>query len=48
MEQKVFNTNGKETGTIELSDAVFNIEVSTGSIYHAIRNEAANRRPVQR
>ena len=44
MEQKVFNTNGKETGTIELSDAVFNIEVSTGSIYHAIRNEAANRR----
>ena len=44
MEQKVFNTNGKETGTIELSDAVFNIDVSTGSIYHAIRNEAANRR----
>ena len=44
MEQKVFNTNGKETGTIELADAVFNVEVSTGSIYHAIRNEAANRR----
>ena len=44
MEQKVFNTNGKETGTIELADAVFNVEVSTGSIYHAIRNEEANRR----
>ena len=41
MEQKVFSITGKETGTIELSDAVFNIEVSTGSIYHAIRNELA-------
>ena len=44
MEQKVFSITGKESGTIELSDAVFNIEVSTGSIYHAIRNELANRR----
>ncbi len=44
MEQKVYSTNGQETGTIELNDAVFNIEVSTGSIYHAIRNEEANRR----
>ena len=44
MEQKVYSIDGKESGTIELSDAVFGIEVSTGSIYHAIRNEAANRR----
>ena len=44
MEQKVYSVNGKEAGTIELSDAVFNVEVSIGSIYHAIRNEAANRR----
>ena len=44
MEQKVFSINGKENGTIELNDAVFNVEVSTGSIYHAIRNELANRR----
>lgn len=44
MEQKVYSTSGKETGTIQLADSVFNIEVSTGSIYHAIRNEAANRR----
>ena len=44
MEQKVYSIDGKESGTIELSDAVFNVEVSTGSIYHAIRNEAANRR----
>ena len=44
MEQKVFSINGTENGTIELNDAVFNVEVSTGSIYHAIRNELANRR----
>ena len=44
MEQKVFSINGTESGTIELNDAVFNVEVSTGSIYHAIRNELANRR----
>ena len=44
MEQKIFSTNGKEIGTVQLSDNVFGIEVSTGSIYHAVRNEAANRR----
>lgn len=44
MEQKVFSTAGKEVGTITLNDAVFGVQVSTGSIYHAIRNEAANRR----
>ena len=44
MEQKVYSIDGKESGTIELSDAVFDVQVSTGSIYHAIRNEAANRR----
>ena len=44
MEQKVFSTAGKEVGTITLNDSVFGIQVSTGSIYHAIRNEAANRR----
>lgn len=44
MEAKVYSVNGQETGTVELSDAVFNVEVSNGSIYHAIRNEEANRR----
>ena len=44
MEQKVFSTAGKEVGTITLNDDVFGVQVSTGSIYHAIRNEAANRR----
>ena len=44
METKVYSVNGQEAGTVELSDAVFNVEVSNGSIYHAIRNEEANRR----
>ena len=44
MEQKVFSTTGKELRTVVLSENVFGIEVSTGAIYHAIRNEAANRR----
>ena len=44
MEAKVYSVKGQETGTVELSDAVFNVEVSNGSIYHAIRNEEANRR----
>jgi large subunit ribosomal protein L4 len=44
MVSKVYGVDGSETGTIELADEVFNSEVSTGSIYHALRNELANRR----
>lgn len=44
MEAKVFSTNGKETKSIELNADVFGIEVSNGSIYHAVNNELANRR----
>jgi large subunit ribosomal protein L4 len=44
MEQKLFSTAGKEVGTVQLSEQVFGVVVSTGSIYHAVRNEAANRR----
>jgi len=44
MDKKVFSIDGKETKTIQLEDSVFGIEVSEGSIYHAIRNELANRR----
>ena len=44
MEAKVFSVNGKEIKTIELSADVFGIEVSDGSIYHAVNNELANRR----
>ncbi len=45
MERKIYSPEtGKEVGTINLSDDVFGIEVSTGSIYYAIRNEETNRR----
>ncbi len=44
MEAKVFSTNGKEIRSIELNADVFGIEVSNGSIYHAVNNELANRR----
>ena len=38
MEAKVFSVNGKEIKTIELNPDVFGIEVSDGSIYHAVNN----------
>ncbi len=44
MKTKVYGLDGKAVREIELSDAVFGREVSEGSIYHAIRNELANRR----
>jgi len=44
MDKKVYSIDGKETKTIKLEDSVFGVEVSDGSIYHAIRNELANRR----
>lgn len=44
MDGKVLSTDGKELRTIELADEVFGREVSEGAIYHAIRNELANRR----
>lgn len=44
MEKIVYSTNGTQKGSINLNDKVFAKEVSEGSIYHAIRNELANRR----
>jgi large subunit ribosomal protein L4 len=44
MKTQVYGLDGASVREIELSDEVFNREVSEGSIYHAIRNEAANRR----
>lgn len=44
MKTKVYGLDGNPVKEIELSDAVFGREVSEGSIYHAIRNELANRR----
>ncbi|MBN2442035.1 MAG: 50S ribosomal protein L4 [Spirochaetales bacterium] len=44
MKIKIFSLDGKEKKDIELSDDVFGIKVSMGSIYEAIKNELANRR----
>ncbi|WPM05848.1 50S ribosomal protein L4 [Borreliella sinica] len=44
MERKVFSKDGKEIGAINLDDRVFNIEISHGSIYNAIKNELSNLR----
>lgn len=44
MKTQVYGLDGAPVREIELSDAVFGREVSEGSIYHAIRNELANRR----
>jgi len=41
---KVYGIDGSKQRDIDLVDAVFNRSVSTGSIYHAIRNELANLR----
>ncbi len=44
MDAKVYSIQGEEIRTIQLDDAVFGREPSEGTIYHAIRNELANRR----
>jgi large subunit ribosomal protein L4 len=44
MKTQVYKLDGTTGREIELADAVFNREPSEGSIYHAIRNELANRR----
>jgi len=44
MDKKVYSVKGKELKTVTLSDDVFAIEVSEGSIYNAIKNELANLR----
>ncbi len=44
MKTQVYALDGKAVREMELADAVWNREVSEGAIYHAIRNELANRR----
>ncbi len=44
MKTQVYGLDGSAVREIELADDVFGREVSEGSIYHAIRNELANRR----
>jgi large subunit ribosomal protein L4 len=44
MKTQVYALDGKAVREMELADAVWNREVSEGAIYHAIRNELANKR----
>ncbi|SIP91326.1 LSU ribosomal protein L4P [Alkalispirochaeta americana] len=44
MDVQVVSTAGKELRTVSLSERVFSRDVSDGAIYHAIRNELANKR----
>jgi large subunit ribosomal protein L4 len=44
MIKKVIAVDGSARREIDLADEVFGAEVSEGSIYHALRNEQANRR----
>jgi large subunit ribosomal protein L4 len=44
MTKKLIAVDGSSSREIELRDEVFGGEVSDGSIYHALRNEQANRR----
>lgn len=44
MKTKVYDIKGKISKEIELADDVFGVKISEGAIYHAIRNEMANRR----
>ena len=44
MKKPVFGLDGNELKKIELRDDVFNIEVSEGAIYNAVKNEEANAR----
>ncbi len=44
MKTQVYGLDGSAVREIELSDEIFGRDVSEGSIYHALRNELANRR----
>lgn len=46
METKLFNQEGKEIWTVELNDAVFNVEVNKGLIHRALVYQLANARQV--
>lgn len=44
MEGKLYSVQGKELGTVQLSDAVFGLPINEDVIYYAIHNELANDR----
>ncbi len=44
MNATLYDIQGKEKGTVELADGVFNIKPNKSAIYYALRAELANRR----
>ncbi len=44
MEGKLYSVQGKELGTVQLSDEVFGLPINEDVIYYAIHNELANAR----
>ena len=44
MKKEIMSINGDKVNEIELSDKIWNSEISEGAIYHAIRNNLANAR----
>ena len=44
----VYNMEGKEVGTMELSDAVFGVEINEHLVHMAVVNQLANNRRVHR
>ena len=42
MQTKVFNMSGKQVGEIELSDAVFGVEVNESVVHDVVKNHLAN------
>jgi large subunit ribosomal protein L4 len=44
MKAKVFSIQGEEIKDIELSDNIFQRDVSDGAVYYSVNNELANRR----
>lgn len=44
MKVPVIGADGARTGEVDLDDRVFDVEVSDGAVYEAVRNELANQR----
>ncbi len=41
---KVYDMNGKETGTVELNESIFGVEVNVALLHEAVKNYLANQR----
>ncbi|MEK7537114.1 MAG: 50S ribosomal protein L4 [Patescibacteria group bacterium] len=46
MEVKLYNQSGEEVGSVELSDAIFNVPINPDLIYQAVVTQRANARKI--